>query len=212
MKDEVFMKVVVTGFEPFSPWQRNPSGEAAHHLDGVTIAGLVDLPPLEITGLVLPVAFRRAAAPLITAIDELHPAVVLNLGQADTTGIKVERIAVNRCEGKDNDGYDPRGKPIAKSGPETYHTLLPVDEIVKMLSKNKFNAEISDSAGTFLCNYVMYTTLHHIATRQLRICAGFIHAPPLREEVPDSTNSKAMLLEDWIDFTMKILDLLRTLV
>jgi len=206
------MKVLVTGFEPFGPWQRNPSGETARHLDGVTIAGSANLPPIEITGLVLPVAFQSAITPLITAIDELHPAVVLNLGQAGTTGIRVERIAVNRCEGKDNDGYNPGGKPITKSGPETYHSLLPVEEIVKLLSNNKFNVAISDSAGTFLCNYVMYTTLHHIAAHQLHICAGFIHASPLREEVPDSTNSKGMLQEDWIDFTMKILDLLRTLV
>jgi pyroglutamyl-peptidase len=85
------MKVLVTGFEPFGPWQRNPSGEVARHLDGATI---VDA---EITGLVLPVSFERAAAPLIAAIDELHPDVVLNLGQGEPVGVRVERIAVNRC-------------------------------------------------------------------------------------------------------------------
>jgi pyroglutamyl-peptidase len=104
------------------------------------------------------------------------------------------------------------GKPIVKGSPETYHTLLPVDEIVKLLSSSKFNARASDSAGTFLCNYVMYRTLHHIASHQLNICAGFIHASPLCEEVPDSSNDKGMLLEEWIDLVMKILDLLCTLV
>ena len=69
------MKVLVTGFEPFGPWQRNPSGETARHLDGATI---VDA---EITGLVLPVSFKRAAAPLIEAIEALRPDVVLNLGR-----------------------------------------------------------------------------------------------------------------------------------
>src|SRR5438128_12412442 len=98
------MKVLVTGFEPFGPWQRNPSGETARHLDGATI---VDA---EITGLVLPVSFRRAAAPLISAIDELHPDVVLDLGQGEAVGVRVEHIAVTRCcalEGGDNDVYEP---------------------------------------------------------------------------------------------------------
>jgi pyroglutamyl-peptidase len=108
----MFMKVLVTGFEPFGPWQRNPSGETARHLDGVTITVPVNLPPIEIRGLVLPVSFQRAVTPLITAIDELHPAVVLNLGQEEAAGIRVERIAVNCCEGKDNDGYDPWGSRL----------------------------------------------------------------------------------------------------
>src|ERR1700676_4078458 len=87
---EILMKVLVTGFEPFGPWQRNPSGETARHLDGATI---VDV---EISGLVLPVSFQRAATPVIAAIDELRPDVVLNLGQGSVVGVRVERIAVNR--------------------------------------------------------------------------------------------------------------------
>src|SRR5207245_82898 len=98
-------------------WQRNPSGETARHLDGATI---IDA---EISGLVLPVSFRRAAAPLIVAIDELHPHIILNLGQGEAAGVRVERIAVNRCcapEGGDNDGYEPHGEPVVTDGPETY--------------------------------------------------------------------------------------------
>src|SRR5438067_375518 len=82
------MKVLVTGFEPFGPWQRNPSGETARHLDGATI---VDA---EITGLVLPVSFKRVSAPLLAAIDELRPDMVLNLGQGEAVGVRVERGAV----------------------------------------------------------------------------------------------------------------------
>ena len=201
------MKVLVTGFEPFGPWQRNPSGETAQHLGGATI---VDV---EITGLVLPVSFQRAASPVIAAIDELRPDVVLNLGQGSAVGVRVERIAVNRCTalaGGDNDGYEPQGKPIVMGGPETYQSTLPVMEIVDLLSNVKFNAAPSDSAGEFLCNYVMYTTLHHIATHNLPIRAGFIHASPLREEVPDLTAGKGMRLKKWIDFVEATLYLLRT--
>lgn len=201
------MKVLVTGFEPFGPWQRNPSGETARHLDGATI---VDA---EISGLVLPVSFQRAAAPVIAAIDELHPDVVLNLGQGSAVGVRVERIAVNRCSapaGGDNDGYEPQGEPIVMDGPETYQSTLPAMEIVDLLSNVKFEAAPSDSAGEFLCNYVMYTTLHHIATHNLPIRAGFIHASPLREEVPDLTEGKGMRLKKWIDFVEATLYFLRT--
>ena len=201
------MKVLVTGFEPFGPWQRNPSGDAARHLDGATI---VDA---EISGLVLPVSFQRAAAPVIAAIDELHPDVVLNLGQGSAVGVRVERIAVNRCSapaGGDNDGYEPQGEPIVMDGPETYQSTLPAMEIVDLLSNVKFEAAPSDSAGEFLCNYVMYTTLHHIATHNLPIRAGFIHDSPLREEVPDLTEGKGMRLKKWIDFVEATLYFLRT--
>lgn len=203
------MKILVTGFEPFGSWQRNPSGETARHLDGSTI---IDA---EITGLVLPVSFKRVTAPLIAAIDELRPDVVLNLGQGAPVGVRVERTAVNRCsapEGGDNDGYAPHGEPVVADGPATYTSTLPVEEIVALLSNIKFNAGASDSAGEFLCNYVMYTTLHHIATHQLPMCSGFIHASPLREEVPDLTNGKGMRLKRWIDFTESVIYLLRASV
>lgn len=203
------MKILVTGFESFGHWQRNPSGETARHLDGATI---VDA---EIMGVVLPVSFRRAALPLITAINEFKPDVVLNLGQGKAVGVRVERVAVNRCNapaGGDNDGYEPHGEPVVTGGPNSYAATLPVDEIVELLSNVKFNVAVSDSAGEFLCNYVMYTTLHHIASNNLPIRAGFIHASPLREEVPDLTNGKGMRLKKWIDFTEATLYLLRSSV
>ena len=203
------MKMLVTGFEPFGRWQRNPAGETARHLDGATI---VDA---EITGIVLPVSFQRAAAPLLAAIDEVRPDVVLNLGQGEAVGVRVERLAVNRCKapaGGDNDGYAAQGEPVVVGGPATYASTLPVSEIVELLSNMKFPVAPSDSAGEFLCNYVMYRTLHHIATHQLPIRAGFIHASPLREEVPDLTDGKGMRLKKWIDFAEAVLYLLRTSV
>jgi pyroglutamyl-peptidase len=203
------VKALITGFEPYGPWQRNPSGETVRHIDGATI---VDL---EVTGLVLPVSFARAAAPLIEAIDALRPDFVLNLGQGEAVGVRVERTAANRArspDGGDNDGFDPQGGPVVEGGPDTYASTLPVGEIVELLTNMRYNAAPSDSAGEFLCNYVMYTTLHHIATHGYPMRAGFIHASPLREEVPDLTNGKGMRLKKWIDFTEAVLYLLRSTV
>jgi pyroglutamyl-peptidase len=127
--------------------------------------------------------------------------------------VRVERIAVNRCtapEDGDNDGSKPQGEPVVPGGPESYTATLPVSEIVEFLSTSNFLVEASDSAGEFLCNYVMYTTLHHISAHQLPIRAGFIHAPPLRAEAVNLTKSKGMLLKHWIDFTERVISLLRT--
>ena len=203
------MKALITGFEPFGRWRRNPSGETARHLDGATI---VDL---EVSGLVLPVSFARAAAPLIEAIEGLRPDIVLNLGLGGAGGVRVERVAVNRArapEGGDNDGYDPQGSAIVEDGPDRYEATLPVGEIVELLANLNFDVALSDSAGEYLCNYAMYTTLHHIATRGYPTRAGFIHASPLSEEVTDATGGKGMSLKDWIGFTESVLYLLRSVV
>lgn len=203
------MKALITGFEPYGPWQRNPSGETARHLDGATI---VDL---EVTGLVLPVSFARAAAPLLEAIDTLRPDIVLNLGQGEAVGVRVERIAVNRARSPqdgDNDGFDPQGRPVVEGGPDTYASTLPVNEIVELLTNINFSAAPSDSAGEFLCNYAMYTTLHHIATRGYPTRAGFIHASPLSDEASDLADGKGMSLKEWISFTEAVLYLLRSAV
>ena len=203
------MKALITGFEPFGRWQRNPSGETARHLDGATI---VDL---EVSGLVLPVSFARAAAPLIEAIDTLRPDIVLNLGLGAAVGVRVERVAVNRArspEGGDNDGYDPQGGSIVEDGPDTYAATLPVGEIVELLTNLNFDVALSDSAGEYLCNYAMYTTLHHIATRGYPTRAGFIHAAPLSDDVSDLVEGKGMSLKDWIGFTESVLYLLRSAV
>lgn len=203
------MKALITGFEPFGRWQRNPSGETARHLDGATI---IDL---EVSGLVLPVSFARAAAPLIEAIDTLRPDIVLNLGLGGSVGVRVERVAVNRAsapEGGDNDGYDPQGSSIIKGGPDIYAATLPVNEIVELLTNLNFDVAPSDSAGEYLCNYAMYTTLHHIATRGYPTRAGFIHAAHLSDEVSDAANGKGMSLKEWIGFTEAVLYLLRSAV
>lgn len=198
------MKVLVTGFEPFGPWQRNPSAETARRLDGATI---IDA---KVTGIVLPVSFRRVTVPLLAALTAVHPDVVLHLGLGDPVGIRVERFAANRClapKGGDNDGYEPNGEPVVSGGPPRYPATLPVAEIVQLLARAHVPVAPSDCAGTFLCNYVMYTTLHYISMHNLPMRAGFIHASPLAEEQVPLPEEKLMSLNQWFEFAEAVVSL-----
>jgi pyroglutamyl-peptidase len=200
------MKILITGFEPFGRWQRNPSGETVKHFDGKE-SGEVQL-----IGLLLPVSFQRAAAPLTAAIDAVRPDVVLSLGLGSPGGVRVERVAVNRCEaptGGDNDGYSPCGAPIQPDGPASYTSTLPVARIVGRLATLGFNVTPSDSAGEYLCNFAMYTALHHINTHNLPMRAGFIHGPQLPTENAVESEEGSMSLEQWIGCTEAAIEVLR---
>jgi pyroglutamyl-peptidase len=192
------MKILITGFEPFGRWQHNPSGETAQHFDGMTLG------EVQITSQLLPVSFQHAAAPLIAAIEAVRPDIVLNLGLGTPAGVRVERVAVNRCQaplGGDNDGYDPQGAPVLPAGPATYRSTLPVSHIVDRLATLGFSVAPSDSAGEYLCNFVMYTTLHHISTHKLPMLAGFIHGSPLPADLGEGEQGKGLSLAQWIAFT-----------
>lgn len=199
------MHILLTGFEPFGRWQRNPSGETALHFHSATIG------KIRITSQLLPVAFQRATAPLIAAIEAARPDVVLSLGLGAPTGIRVERVAVNRCTappGGDNDGYDPQGAPILPIGPGTYAATLPVAHLVDRLVTLGFSVVPSDSAGEYLCNFAMYTALHHVHMHKLPIRAGFIHGPPLPLDRGEDGEEQGMSLDRWIAFTGAVIEVL----
>ena len=199
------MNILITGFEPFGRWQRNPSGETAQHFHGTTLG------EIQITSLLLPVSFQHATVPLLAAIDAVRPDVVLNLGLGASGGVRVERVAVNRCtapQGGDNDGYDPQGAPILPAGSATYSSTLPIARIVDRLATLGFSVVPSDSAGEYLCNFVMYTTLHHIRTHNLPMRAGFMHGPPLSTDTGEGEQEKGMSLAQWIAWTEAVIEVL----
>lgn len=199
------MKVLITGFEPFGRWQHNPSGETALHFHSTTLG------EVRITSQLLPVSFQHAAAPLLAALEAVRPDVVLNLGLGAPVGFRVERVAVNRCTappGGDNDGYDPHGAPVLPAGPATYRATLPVERIVEQLARLGFSVTSSDSAGEYLCNFVMYTTLHYIETHKLPTRAGFIHGSPLPTDMGTGEQGIGMSLAQWIAFTKATIEFL----
>ncbi len=161
--------ILITGFESWGDVPSNPTSELVEQLVSDEVAGEV-----------LPVSFRRAGERLENLIRELRPEVVLNLGLApERPVIRVERVAVNLIDARipDNDGEQPVDVPIDPDGPRCYFSTLPSRDIVEAIRREGVPAFLSYSAGTYLCNYVMYRTLRILDVMRLDAQAGFIHVP-----------------------------------
>ena len=187
------MKILLTGFEAFGGSDRNPSEVIAAHLDAETIAGL------EIHFRVLPVDRINAPQVLLNSLEKIHPDAVLCLGEAPRRPvISVERVAINLLDYpiKDNLGEQVNDLPIRVDGPSAYFVTLPARAIQERLTSAGIPAELSLSAGAFLCNQVLYTLLDHLAITGSNIPAGFIHLPSLPEQViAKSPQSPSMAFE-----------------
>jgi pyroglutamyl-peptidase len=148
---------------------------------------------------VLPVENRSGPAALIAAFERCQPDAVLSLGEASgRSAISVERVAVNLMDYRipDNAGENVTDQSIAPDGPAAYFSSLPVRGIVERLHEAGVPAELSMSAGTYLCNQVFYAMLHYLAVRNLAIPAGFIHLPRLpAQAAAQKTSSPSMSLE-----------------
>ncbi|TDY46281.1 pyroglutamyl-peptidase [Alicyclobacillus sacchari] len=173
--------VLLTGFEPFQGEALNPSWEIARTLSGETVANR-----FRIVAKRLPTAFSTAADELYSAIENARPRAIICLGEAGgRTQLTPERVAVNIIDARipDNAGAQPQDEPIAHDGPVGYFSLLPLRSMVDAIRAAGAPAEISDTAGTFVCNYVFYKLLHHIHTYNLPITGGFLHVPYMTEQV-----------------------------
>lgn len=148
---------------------------------------------------ILPVDRVHAADVLLQALEEVKPEVVLCLGEAPRRPVvSIERVAINLLDYpiKDNLGEQVQDIPIRADGPAAYFVTLPVRPILERLIAAGIPAELSLSAGTFLCNQVLYTLLDHLSLQEKVIPAGFIHLPSLPEQVTNkSPQSPSMALE-----------------
>jgi len=173
------MKILITAFDPFGGDKVNPALEAVKLMKD-TIAGA------QIVKLEIPTVFNKSIDLVVKTIDEVHPDVVLNVGQAGGRfEVTPERVAINVDDAriKDNEGNQPIDQPIAKDGAPAYFATLPVKAMVQAIKEVELPSSLSNSAGTFVCNHIMYGTLHHIAKNHLNIRAGFIHVPFIPEQV-----------------------------
>lgn len=186
--------LLLTGFEPFGGEAINPSWEAVRALQGAVIAGH------PIVSVQLPCVFGRAARVLGTAVTRHRPSVVICVGQAGgRPGLTPERVAINVDDARipDNAQAQPIDRPIARRGPAAYFTTLPNKAIVAALRAEGLPAELSNTAGTFVCNHVAYALMHGLARspRRPRPRGGFIHVPFLPEQVADRPGVPALPLE-----------------
>ena len=170
------MKILVTGFEPFGNEKTNPSWEAVKLLPDF-INGF------EIVRKQLPVIFDSCYDIIDKLFKSEHPDAFVHIGQAGgRTCITPEFAAINQRNGIDNAGKEYRDEKIFADGPDAYFTTLPVRKMTDSLVSSNIPAKISYSAGTYVCNNLMYSSLHYIAVNKLDTLSGFIHIPYSAEQ------------------------------
>ena len=179
---EKLSKVLLTGFDPFWGYPRNVSQMA---MQRVVEVGQY---PFEIIGRTLPTSFKRAPEFMAKSIAEVQPKLVLSLGLLENiSAFRLERIGlnINHTIQEDIDGDKPSHRRILTNGPLAYEVNLPFQYIVAELEKSVLPVEVSYHAETFVCNHLIYTTMHLITTRRLPIYFGFVHLPRLPEDVKE---------------------------
>ena len=185
------MKILVTGFDPFGGEPTNPAIESVKRIDD-------NIEGAEIIKLEIPTVFHKAADVVEEKIKEVKPDVVLSIGQAGGRyGITVERVAINQDDARieDNEGKQPIDVAIREDGAPAYFSTLPIKAMVEEIKKENLPASVSNTAGTFVCNHIMYQDLY-LAEKYGEIKAGFIHVPYLTEQVVDKKDTASMSLED----------------
>jgi pyroglutamyl-peptidase len=187
------MKILLTGFEPFGGSTINPSEQAARALDQQIIAGAA------ITCAILPVDWQMGPRALLTALHTCSPDAVLCLGEAPSRPvISVERVAVNLLDFTipDNSGAALIDQPVLPGGPAAYFATLPVRPIFCAIQAAGVPAELSLTAGSYLCNAVLYHLLHYQAGQPRPAPSGFIHLPRLpRQAAAANQRGPTMSLE-----------------
>lgn len=186
------MKILVTGFDHFGGDKINPAIEAVKKLPDTIKAA-------EIIKLEIPTVFNKSAKVVEKAIKEYHPNYVLNVGQAGGRyALTPERVAININDGRipDNEGYQPLGEPIHDDGETAYFTQLPIKAEVRAIRAAGVPAEVSNTAGTYVCNHIMYQVQYMREKEFPNIKAGFIHIPFLPEQVVKRPNTPSMNLND----------------
>lgn len=198
------MRVLVTGFEPFNGESINPSWQVAQRISADRInAQLADadadagVRQISIVPLQIPTVFTQAVQSIIAKIHSVRPDVVLSLGQfGGASSLHVEYVGINMRVANiaDNAGNAPQYEPCNEQGPNAYFATVPVVRIVEALRSKGIPAEVSYTAGTYVCNDVLYGVLDYAAEHQLALKSGFIHVPYMPEQVVARPSVSSMSL------------------
>lgn len=186
------MRILLTAFDPFGEETINPALEA---VKGVS----EKLGDVTIIKLEVPTVFDKSIEKVAAAMKEHKPDVVLCIGQAGGRfTISPERIAINLNDARipDNEGNQPIDTPIYQDGAPAYFSSLPVKAMVQAICSAGVPASLSNTAGTFVCNHLMYGVLYHIEKSFPGMRGGFIHVPYIPQQVIKRPNAPSMALND----------------
>ena len=186
------MKILVTGFDPFGGEKVNPALEAVKSLPS-------EIHGAEIHWVEIPTVFYRSAEVLEAEIVRFQPDAVLCIGQAGgRASLTPERVAINQDDARipDNQGNQPVDTPIRLDGQAAYFSTLPIKAMVQAIKEEGLPATVSNTAGTFVCNHLMYQALYLADKKFPNMRAGFMHIPYMTEQVINKPNTASMNLTD----------------
>ena len=186
------MKLLLTAFTPFGGESINPALEAVKQVKD-------KISNLDIVKLEVPTVFNKSIQTVIEAMEKEKPDYVLCVGQAGgRVGITPERVAINIDDARipDNEGNQPIDRTIYSDGENAYFSNLPVKAMVESIKKEGLTSSLSNSAGTYVCNHLMYGVLYHIDKTYRGMKGGFIHVPYIPDQTVDKPDKPSMPLED----------------
>ena len=186
------MKILLTGFDPFGGEPVNPASEAVNkvrdNIDGN-----------EVIKLIIPTVRTKSLEKIEEAIIAHNPDVVISIGQAGGRfDITPERVGINVDDFRigDNEGNQPVDEKVFEDGQPAYFSNLPIKAMVKHMNDNNIPASVSNTAGTFVCNHVLYGIMYMIDKKYPNIKGGFIHIPYMTSQIIDKKNMPYMSLEE----------------
>lgn len=183
--------ILITGFDPFGGESINPAWEAVKTMEGYTDGDY------KVVTQMVPTVRYTSVKTAIEAADTCNPDFILCVGQAGgRPDITIERVAIN-CDDfriPDNGGNQPTDEPVVADGPSAYFATLPIKDMVNALHQAGIPARVSNTAGTFVCNHIMYGVLHYAAQKG-NIKAGFMHIPYLPSQVVNKPDQPSMAVE-----------------
>lgn len=186
------MKILLTAFTPFDGESINPALEAMKLLPD-------KIGNLAVLKLEVPTVFGKSANLVLETMEREKPDFVLSIGQAGGRAeITPERIAINIDDARipDNEGNQPMDSPIYLDGENAYFSTLPVKAMVEAIKKEGLPAALSNSAGTYVCNHLLYSVLYYIQINALPIKAGFIHVPYIPEQTVEKKDKPSLALSE----------------
>jgi len=189
-------KVLISGFKPFGGATLNPSELL------VSVLERDQIPGVELFTVILPVEFDRSAEILLEKVKQIQPDLVIAFGQAEgRAAINPEKFAINLDDARipDNSGDERKDVVIDKNGSDSYVTTLPIEMMVDAMKRAGYPADISLSAGAFVCNHIFYKLQKTLSGSNIR--SGFVHLPLVTEQSSEFPGKFTMDLEDMVSAT-----------